>query len=149
MFIHFLFQFIPINTLLNVAHVFQDLIYRFDLLVILLNAFKKWICIYSSKNQLEIKGKYIVKYRNQLSNSEFTCDDFLDVYLLVDFGYGLRHHRELSFLDGAEFLSLLMPGVLQTLDVHLLVVLDHLAPVAHLPHCCSDLHFLLLFTHTT
>jgi hypothetical protein len=110
---------------------------------------KNQFVFYSSKNQLEIKGKYIVKYSNQLSNSEFTCNDFLDVYLLVDLGYGLRHHRQLSFLHGAEFLSLLMPGVLQTLDVHFLVVLDHLAPVAHLPYCCSDLHFLLLFTHTT
>ena len=104
---------------------------------------------YTSKNQLKIKGKYIVKYRNQLSNSEFTRNDFLDINLLIHFGQGLRHYRELSFLDSAEFLSLFMPGVLQTLDVDFLVVLDHLTPIAHFLHCCSDFHSLLLFTHTT
>lgn len=49
-----------------------------------------------------------------------------------------------ELLDGAEELSLFVPGVFLAADVGLLVVLADLAALAHLLHAGTHLHSIIL-----
>lgn len=50
--------------------------------------------------------------------------------------------------DGAEELSLFVPGIFLAADVGLLVVFAHLASFAHLLHTGTHLHSILIFIIT-
>jgi hypothetical protein len=66
---------------------------------------------------------------SESSRSQLTGNNLLDVDLF-EIRHGLLNYwKDLHFFHCAEFLSLLVPWILQAFYVHFFVIFDHSAPI--------------------